>query len=186
MDPNKILEDVKEKMSKAIEVTHREFSTIRTGHASPSLVEGIKVDYYNNPTPLKQLANISVPNPKLITIQPWDASILENIAKAILKSNVGLTPNNDGKVIRLNMPELTKERRQELVKLIKKIVEDGKVSIRTVRRDANETIKEMEKDKDITEDDRYLYQDKIQEITDKYTEEIEKLLEHKEKELTQF
>jgi ribosome recycling factor len=173
-------------MAKAVEVTHREFSTIRTGRASPALVEGIKVDYYGTSTPLKQLANISVPNPKLITIQPWDPSALESVEKAILKSSVGLTPNNDGKVIRLNMPELTKERREELVKLIKKIAEDGKVSMRTVRRDANESIKKMEKDNDITEDDKYDMQDEVQEMTDKYTKEIDTLLEHKEKELTQF
>jgi len=186
MKPDDILKDTREKMAKAVDVTHREFSTIRTGRASPSLVETVKVDYYGNPTPLKQLANISVPNPKMITIQPWDLSALDSIEKAILKSNVGLTPNSDGKVIRLNMPELTKERREELVKLIKKIAEDGKVSIRTVRRDANEAIKKLEHDGEIPEDTSHDFQDSIQKLTDKETKEIDALLEHKEKDLTQF
>ncbi len=186
MKADEILNEAKEKMDKAVEATHREFSTIRTGRASTSLVENIKVNYYDTPTPLKQLANISVPDAKLITIQPWDPSSLNNIEKAILQTNVGLTPNNDGKVIRLNMPDLTKERREELVKLIKKVAEDGKVSIRNVRHSANDSIKELEKESEITEDDKYLYQDKIQEITDKHTKEIDEFLEHKEKELRQF
>lgn len=186
MEADEVLKDSKEKMDKAVEVTHREFSAIRTGRASSSLVENIKVDYYDTSTPLKQLANISVPDPKMITIQPWDASSLDAIEKAILKSNVGLTPNNDGKVIRLNMPELTKERREELIKLIKKVAEDGKVSMRTVRRDANESLKKLEKNSDITEDDKYLYQDKIQKIIDEHTQKINELVEHKEEELKKF
>lgn len=186
MEADEVLKDSKEKMDKAVEVTHREFSAIRTGRASSSLVENIKVDYYDTSTPLKQLANISVPDPKMITIQPWDTSSLDAIEKAILKSNVGLTPNNDGKVIRLNMPELTKERREELIKLIKKVAEDGKVSMRTVRRDANESLKKLEKNSDITEDDKYLYQDKIQKIIDEHTQKINELVEHKEEELKKF
>lgn len=186
MDVDKILKHTRERMKKALDVTHKEFATIRTGRASPAIVEGIKVNYYGTSTPLKQLANISVPAPKTIAIQPWDDSSIEAIEKAILKSNIGLTPNNDGKVIRLNMPELTKERRKELVKHIKKIAEDGKVSMRRVRRDANDSIEKMEKNKELTEDDKYRFEEKVQEITDEFTGKIDGLLKKKEKELTQF
>jgi len=180
----KCLYEVEDKMKKAVDATAREFGEIRTSRANPAIVEGIMVEYYGTNTALKQLASISVPEPRLIVIQPWDASILPEIEKAILKSQIGLTPTNDGKVIRISIPSLTKERCEELKKLLHKIAEQGRVSIRTVRRDGIEHLKKMEDSKEITEDARFKAQDEIQKLTEKYTKKIEELLEQKEKELT--
>jgi len=141
---NEIIKDTEAKMKKSVEVTHSEFSSVHTGRDSKSLVENLKVDYYGNPTPLKQLANISIPEARLIIIQPWDPASMEAIEKAIFKSDVGLTPNNDGKVIRINVPQLTQERRESLIKVIRNMAEEGKVAVRAVRRDANEKNKEIE------------------------------------------
>lgn len=183
MTPKEIKKATEEKMQKTVEVTRREYATIRTGRASAGLVEGIKVDYYGTPTPLKQIASILTPEARLIVIQPWDPNAMEAIEKAIFSSNLGITPNNDGKVIRLSIPPLTQERREELDKVIKKLAEDGRVSIRSIRRDANDQLKKLEKDKKVPEDMRFKSQDEIQKLTDKYIAEIDKLLSDKEKEI---
>jgi len=181
-----ILKETEGKMKKALEATQREFNEVRTGRASPSLVEGMMIDYYGTPTALKQIAAISAPDARLLVIQPWDKNAMGEIEKAILKSNIGITPTNDGKLIRLVVPQLSKERREELSKVVKQMVEDGRVSLRTVRRDAKEHIEKSEKDKDITEDDRYKGIDKLQKLTDDYIKKLDDLLEAKQKELTQF
>ena len=183
MTVKEILHDTETKMKKTIEATQREFSIIRTGRASGAILESVKVDYYGTPTPVKQLAAISTPDARLIVIQPWDKNVMPEIEKAILKSDIGITPTNDGKVIRLSMPPLTQERRQELDKVLKKIAEDGHISIRTARHVAIETVRKSEKDKIITEDEKFKTQDDIQKLTDKYIKDIDLLLAGKEKEI---
>jgi ribosome recycling factor len=178
-----VMHEAQEKMKKTGEVMQHEFATIRTGRASGALVEGLKVDCYGSSMPLKQLAGISTPDPKLIVIQPWDISILGDIEKAVLRSDIGITPLNDGRVIRLSVPQLTQERREELVKVIKKIAEDARVSVRSIRRDTNEKIKGLEKAKTITEDDSFKSIEEIQKLTDKEIKEIDEILAKKEKEL---
>ena len=178
-----VMGEAHDKMKKTNETVHREFGSVRTGRASTSLVEGMKVDYYGTPTPLKQLASISTPDPKMIVIQPWDASALPEIEKAILKSDLGITPMNDGRLIRLGIPQLTRERREELVKVIKKMSEDGRISIRSVRRDINDKLKKLEKDKVITEDESFKSTAEVQKMTDSHIKEIDELLAKKEKEL---
>ncbi|MBN2097781.1 MAG: ribosome recycling factor [Candidatus Omnitrophica bacterium] len=178
-----ILHETEEKMRKTVYAVNREFSEVRTGRASTSLVEGILVEYYGTKTPIKQLATISTPEPRLVVIHPWDPSIIKQVEKAILEANLGITPNNDGKLIRIGIPHLTDERRQELDKIVKKIAENGRVSLRTARRDANETLKQSEKNKDIAEDDRFKSQDEVQKFIDKYTAEIDQALAAKEKEI---
>ena len=178
-----VIHDTEQKMKKTVEATQREFSTIRTGRASTALVEGVKVDYYGTQTPLKTLAAISTPDARLIMIQPWDKNVLGDIEKAILKSEIGITPTNDGKAIRLSVPSLTQERRAELDKILKKIAEDGRVSIRTARHTAIEHAKKLEKDKAATEDERFKAQEDIQKLTDKYIKEIDTALAAKEKEI---
>lgn len=178
-----LIKNVEEKMKKAIDATARELSTIRTGRANPTILERVKVSAYNQLMPLNQLATISSPEPRALLIQPWDKSIIADIEKAIIKSDLNLTPINLGNVIRLNIPPLTEERRKELVKIVKKEIEQGKVSIRNIRRDANEEVKKMEKNKDISEDESRRTLDKIQKATDKYIEEMDRLLERKEKEI---
>ena len=180
----KRLHEIEERMKKTVDATVREFAEIRTGRANPSLVEGIKIEYYGTDTPLKQLASISVPEPRLIAIHPWDPSSIQAIEKAILKSELGINPVNDGKVIRIPMPSLTKERCDELKKVLHKIAEQGRVSIRTVRRDGIDSLKEMEDSKEIPEDARFKGQEEVQRLTEKYTKKIEELLKEKEKELT--
>jgi ribosome recycling factor len=175
--------EVEYKMKKTVESTEREFSTIRTGRAHSSLVEGVKVNCYDTSMPIKQLASISTPEPRLIVIQPWDRSILGDVEKAILTSELGITPNNDGKLIRISIPSLTKERRDELAKVLKKIAEEGKISLRTARRTANEQIDKLEKDKLITEDGKFKSKDEIQKLIDKYSKEIDKHLANKEREI---
>lgn len=183
MNIKEIIHDTDTKMKKTVENTQREFSTIRTGRASPAIVEGLRVDYYGTSTPLKQLAAISAPDARLIVIQPWDKNSLVDIEKAVLKSDVGITPTNDGKVIRLSIPSLTTERKAELDKILKKIAEDGRVSIRTCRHSAIEHIKKVEKDKLATEDDSFRGQEEVQKLTDKHIKEIETALAAKEKEI---
>jgi len=178
-----VLRDVEHKMKKTVEATEREFSTIRTGRAHTSLVEGVKVACYDTMMPLRQLAGISTPEPRLIVIQPWDRSVLGEIEKAILTSELGITPNNDGKLIRISVPTLTKERRDELAKVVKKNAEEGKISLRTARRTANAEIDKMEKDKAITEDAKFAHKDDIQKLIDKYSKDIDKHLVSKEKEI---
>lgn len=177
---------LKEQMEKALERLKRDFSKLRTGRASTSLVEDIIVDYYNTPTPLNQLASISVPDSRSLTIQPWDKGSFANVEKAIMKSDLGLTPVNDGKVIRINIPPLTEDRRKELVKVAKKYTEEAKIAIRNVRRDGNDQLKKMKNDKEITEDDLHKGQEKIQEITNEFVEKADLLLQEKEAEIMEL
>ncbi len=178
-----MLAEFEDRMQKAIEATQRSFNTIRTGRANASILDRVTVEYYNTPTPLKSLASISVPDASTITVQPFDPSSLTLIEKAISLSDIGLTPNNDGKLIRLNVPPLTSERRQEFVKLAAKYAEEGKVSIRNVRRDAIDEVRKQEKSSEISEDESRDLQDDIQKMTDKYTAKVDKLLVEKEKDI---
>ena len=178
-----VLRSTEDKMKKVITATKREFAAVRTGRASISLVEGIHIDYYGTATPLKQLATISTPDVKLIIIQPWDPSVLPEIDKAIQKSTLGVMPTNDGKIIRISIPPLSEERREELIKITKKMAEDGRVSVRTVRREANEHLKKLEKDKMATEDETYKAQEDVQKLTNNYIKEIDGILAEKDKEL---
>ncbi len=186
MTTKEILHNTEEKMKKALESMSREFSEIRTGRASPTLVEGLHVDYYGTLTLLKQLASISAPDAHLIVIQPWDITAIPEIEKAILKSNLGITPSNDGKLIRLSVPPLSKERRQELAKVVHKMAEEGRVSLRTIRRDSKESLEKLEKDKVIPEDDKFRGIDELQKLVDKYIAKIDELLKSKEKEILEF
>ena len=183
MNTKDIIKDTEAKMKKTVEATQREFSVVRTGRASTSLVDSLRVDYYGAPTPLRQIASITTPDARLVMVQPWDKNALADIEKAILKSEIGITPTNDGKAIRLSIPPLTDERRDELDKILKKIAEDGRVSLRTCRHSAVEHIRKLEKDKAITEDDRFKSQEEIQKLTDKYIKEIDTFLAGKEKEV---
>jgi ribosome recycling factor len=182
-DTKKIVEETKKKMAKSVEVTKREFQNIRTGRASIALVEGVQVDYYNTPTPLKGIANISTPDPKTIAIHPWDPSVINDIEKAILKSGLGLTPINDGKIVRMQIPPLTQERREELTKLVKKVAEEGRVSVRNARHEAVEHIKKLEKAKTLPEDLSHATQKEIQKVTDSFIAQIDEALKHKEAEI---
>lgn len=175
--------DVEDHMKKAVDATQRSFNTIRTGRANASLLDKVVVEYYGSPTPLKQLANISTPDASTIQIQPYDRSSLNVIEKAISLSDIGLTPNNDGSIIRLNIPPLTSDRRKELVKLAAKYAEEGKVSVRNIRRDGVDAVKKQEKAKEISEDESKDLQDKIQKLTDKYIAEVERVLADKEKDI---
>ncbi len=178
------LTEIKEHMQKTIDATQRSFNTIRTGRASTSLLDRIVVDYYGTETPLKSLANISTPDATTITIQPYDRGSMSDIEKAIAMSDLGLTPNNNGETIRLNIPPLTSERRQQLVKMAGKLAEEGKVGLRNIRRDAIDTVRKQEKNSEISEDESRSLQDEIQKITDQYTKKIDELLAVKEKEIT--
>ena len=175
--------EIKEKMEKTIESLVQRLSEVRAGRANPAILNKVKIDYYGTPTPINQVAGISVPEARMIMIQPWDVSILKEIEKAILASEIGINPNNDGKVIRLVFPELTEERRKDLVKEIKKYAEDAKVSIRNARRDGIDKAKTMQKDGEITEDELKAAETEIQKITDKYTEEVDKTITAKETEI---
>lgn len=180
---NPILNDMEERMKKVIEAQKREYSTLRAGRANPALLEPIKVDYYGTPTPINQLASVSAPEPRLLVIQPWDRSVIADIEKAILKSDLGLTPTNDGNVIRVALPQLTQERRNELVKVVKKKAEEFRVIIRNLRREANDEIKKLEKDSSLTEDEARKGMEQVQKLTDKYIEQIDKILANKEAEI---
>lgn len=186
MTIKEILHSTEEKMKKAFESMNRQFHEVRTGRASPSLVEGMHIDYYGTPTMLKQLAAISAPDAHLIVIQPWDPTAIVEIEKTIMKSNLGITPSNDGKMIRLSVPQLSKERRQELAKLIHKMAEDGRVAMRTIRRDAKEALEKLEKDKIVSEDDKFRGIDELQKAVDRYIARIDELLKNKEKEVLEF
>jgi ribosome recycling factor len=172
-----------EKMKKTVGVLKEELLSIRAGRANPALLDKIGVDYYGTVTPLKQVASVSAPEPRLLVIQPWDANLIPVIEKEILKSDLGLNPSNDGKLIRLPIPLLTEERRKELVKVVRKNAENAKIAIRNTRREANDKIKKLEKDKTISEDDRKLAEDEMQKITNKYIENIEQITDKKEEEL---
>ncbi len=181
-----LIASMRDKMGKTVEHTRREFGSIRTGRASTSLLDGIDIDYYGSSVPLNQMANISVPEARLLLITPYDKSALGAIEKAILKSDLGLNPNNDGKVIRIPIPELTEERRKDLVKVVKRLAEDSRVALRNARREANERIKKGEKNGDISEDESHRIMDDIQKITDEYVAQIDELLKVKEKEIMEI
>ena len=180
------LQETRESMDKSVASLKNELNKVRTGRASLTLLDGVKVDYYGTSTPLNQVASLSVPENRLITIQPWDISVIKDIEKAILKSDLGLTPSNDGKIIRITIPQLTEERRKELVKIVNKISEDHKVAVRNIRRDSNELIKSFKKDGDVSEDDAFKAQEKVQKITDEYISSIENIYTEKEKEILEF
>jgi len=173
-------------MDKAVEALRHDLSKVRTGRASVSILDDVRVDYYGTPTPLNQVASLAVPEPRLITIQPWERKLLPEIEKAIHKSGLGLTPSSDGIVIRLAFPALTEERRKEMVKQVKKMGEDGKIAVRNARRDANETLKKLLKDKEISEDDEKRGEKEIQELTDEFVARIDKVIADKEKELLEI
>ncbi len=177
------IEQYESKMIKSFDNLKEEFSTIRAGRANPHLLDKLRVDYYGTPSSLQSVANISVPEPRVIQIQPWESKLIKDIEKAILASDLGLTPNNDGKVIRLVFPELTEERRKELVKDVKKKAENAKVAVRNIRRDANDAIKKMNKNSEISEDEVKILEDSIQKATDKHINDIDKLTEDKSKEI---
>lgn len=181
-----IFEDLTENMDKAIHSLEKSFSKVRTGRASLSLLDGIKVEYYGTPTPLNQVASLSVPESRTIVISPWDSSVIVAVEKAIQKSDLGLMPSNDGKLIRINIPSLTEERRKELVKIVKKMAEECKIKLRNERRDANEQLKTLKKDSEISEDDLFNYQDEVQELTDKYIQKTDGVLAAKEKEIMEI
>ena len=172
-----------EKMNKTISVLEENFAEVRAGRANPAILNKITVDYYGTPTPINQVAGISVPEARLIVIQPWDVSILKEIEKEILKADIGINPNNDGKVIRLAFPELNEVRRKEIAKDIRKMAEDAKIAIRSIRRDAMDEAKAMQKNSEITEDELKVAEEQIQKLTDKYVNEIDEILEKKEKEI---
>lgn len=178
--------DAEERMSKAVTSLEKEFSKLRTGRATTALVDNIRAEYYGTPTPISQMASVTVPDSRTITIQPWDKSGFSAIEKAILKSDLGLTPINDGKIIRITIPALTEERRKELVKVARKYVEDGKVAVRNVRRDANDSLKKMEKDKTISEDERKKGEEEVQKLTDKFVAKLDKCSAAKEKEILEI
>ena len=186
MSAKEMIKDVETRMRKSIEAVEREFMEVRTGRAHAGLIEGMHVDYYGTPTMVKQLASITIPDPKTIVIQPWDIAVIPELEKAINNSKLGITPMNDGKLVRLSIPPLSKERRQELAKVVKDMAEHGRISLRTIRRDANDRIKKLHGDKTISEDDNFRSQDEVQKLTDRYIKQIDRILEDKSKELTEF
>ena len=183
---DEILSEMRQKMNRTAEALEKDYKRIRTGRASTALLEGIKVDCYETQMPLEQVASIAVPESRLITIQPWDLSIIGDIEKAILKSELGLTPANDGKIIRISIPPLTEERRKELARLAKKMAEENRISIRNLRREANDMFKELKNEKEISEDDFYRSQDEVQKITDEFIKKIDEITSRKEKEIIEF
>jgi ribosome recycling factor len=183
---DEIYEDTRESMGKTITSLENELKRVRTGRANLSLLDGIRVDYYGTPTPINQMASLSVPESRLITIQPWDVSVIKEIEKALLKSDLGLTPSNDGKIIRIAIPPLTEERRKQLAKSVHKTCEDHKIAIRNLRRDANEMLKTLKKDGEISEDDAFKGQDQVQKITDDFVSQIDDIYKEKEKEILEF
>ena len=183
MSASQIKKDADFRMKKSVENIQNEFNKIRTGRASPALLDTVKVEYYGTVVPLAQAATITIPEPRLIAIQPWDKNMIPEIEKAILKSELGLTPSNDGTFVRLPIPQLSEERRNDLVRLVKKFAEEGRIAVRNIRRDANDHLKKMQKDHEISEDELSIELDETQEMTDKHIKEIDELLEKKEKEI---
>ncbi|MBK5251145.1 MAG: ribosome recycling factor [Peptostreptococcaceae bacterium] len=179
-------DDFEKKMKKTISVLKDELNSFRAGRANPSLLDRITVDYYGSTMPLKQIANVSSPEPRLLVVQPYDTTGMKDIEKAIIQSDIGINPSNDGKVIRLAIPMLTEERRRDLTKLVKKTGENSKIAIRNERRSANETLKKMQKNSDITEDDFKKAEQTVEEMTKEYTEQVDKLIEYKEKEIMEI
>jgi ribosome recycling factor len=183
---NELLVDLRERMNRSLEALQEDLLSLRTGRASPALVEKLPVEYYGTMTALNQLASIAVPEPRLLVIRPWDATALADVERAILRSDLGLTPMNDGKLIRLSIPRLTEERRRELVKLVARRVEEARVSVRNLRRDALQDLKEFEKEKMISEDDFYTGKDRVQELTDEFIEKIDEIGKRKEEEVMEI
>jgi ribosome recycling factor len=175
--------DATQRMDKSVEATHEHFNSVRTGRATPALLDRVTIDYYGTPTPLKNLATINAPEPRLLTIQPFDPSSIKQIEKTILESDLGLTPSNDGKLVRLPIPQLTEERRKELVKLVRSMAEEGKVAIRNVRRDAIKHLEELVKNGDVGDDEERAAEGRVQKLTDEHTSKIDELLKHKEAEI---
>jgi ribosome recycling factor len=186
MTTHAVHKDAETRMQGAIDTLGREFSGVRTGRASAALIEGVRVDYYNTPTPIPQVASVSVPDPRTVLIQPWDASLLSKIEKAIQKSDLGLTPANDGKSIRLTMPPLNEERRKQLAKVVGKLAEEGRVAIRNIRREVKEKLRALAKDKKISEDDEKRGETDLQKLTDRFIQRIDELLKKKEQEILEF
>ncbi|MET3682168.1 ribosome recycling factor [Alkalibacillus flavidus] len=182
---DEVIKDCRDKMSSAVDAFSKQLATVRAGRANPAILDTVYVEYYGAQTPLNQLANISAPEARLLVITPFDKSAMGDIEKGIQKADLGLTPNNDGKVIRINIPALTEERRKELVKITRKYAEEARVQVRNIRRDANDELKKLEKDSDITEDELRSYQDDVQKETDKHIDKIDQLLEAKENEITE-
>jgi ribosome recycling factor len=183
---DEIYEDTRDSMGKSVGNLKKDLTRIRTGRASLSILDGIRVDYYGTPTSLNQMATLAVPESRLITIQPWDVSVIKEIEKAILKSDLGLTPTSDGKIIRIAIPPLTEERRKEIVKVVHKTCEDHKIAVRNNRRDANELVKGLKKDGDISEDEAFKAQEQIQKFTDEHIKLIDECYKEKEKEILEF
>ncbi|MGD9160225.1 MAG: ribosome recycling factor [Desulfobacteraceae bacterium] len=183
---DEILSELRDKMNNSIEALKKEFVRLRTGRATPALLDGIKVNCYESQMPIDQVASISVPESRLITIKPWDQSVIKEIEKSILKSELGLTPMNDGKIIRISIPPLTEERRKELAKMAKKMAEEGKIAIRNHRREANDIFKEMKNEKEMSEDEMFKAQDEVQKITDDFIARIDSVTAEKEKEILEF
>ncbi len=183
---DEVLSDAKRKMEKVLEVMARDLSRIRTGRASVALLEGIKVDAYGTSMPLTQVASLAAPEARLLTVQPWDLSLLADVEKALLKSDLGLNPVNDGKVLRLPIPALTTERRKDLVKMVKKMGEEAKVALRNIRREANEDLKEMKKEKMLSEDEAHRAQEEVQKVTDEFIKKVDAQAAEKEKEIMSF
>ncbi len=186
MDMDTLFLETEERMSKTVNSLEKEFAKLRTGRATTALVDNIKADYYGAPTPISNMASVTVPDSRTISIQPWDKSGFSAIEKALLKSDLGLTPVNDGKIIRITIPALTEERRKELVKVARKYTEDAKVAVRNVRRDANDALKKMEKDKVLSEDERKKGEEDVQKTTDKYIAQLDKVTQAKEKEILEI
>jgi ribosome recycling factor len=178
-----VIRDMKVHMDKTVEALRREYQKVRTGRANLGLLDDIRVDYYGTPSPLSQVATLAVPEPRTITLQPWEAKTIPAIEKAIMNANLGLTPANDGKVIRLNLPALTEERRKDIVKQLKKLAEDAKVAVRNIRRDANDELKKLEKEKKISEDDLKRSEKEVQDVTNNYVAKLDEVFAHKEKEV---
>lgn len=180
---NELMKNLNDRMEKGIGNVKREFATVRAGRATPALLDRVQVDYYGSATPISQVANISAPEPRMLVIQPWDKGTLGDIEKAIIKADLGLTPTNDGSVIRISIPQLTEQRRQDLAKMVKKMAEEGRVAIRNIRRDINDDLKKLEKNGEISEDESRRTQEKVQKETDRFIGEIDKLLVAKEAEI---
>ncbi|MDI9442392.1 MAG: ribosome recycling factor [Firmicutes bacterium] len=183
---DQVLQEGKVRMEEVIEATKKAFAAIRTGRANPALLDRIVVSYYGTPTPLNQMASISVPEPRLLVVTPWDKTAIKDVEKAILASDLGLVPSNDGTVIRIAIPTLTEERRKELVRVVRKDAEDYRVAVRNIRRDLNDDLKKMEKDGDISEDTLHRVLEKVQELTNDFIKQIDELLEAKEKEIMEI
>ena len=183
MGSKELIKDAKHRMDRAVETFANELTKIRSGRATPALLDSVKIDYYGQTVPLNQAATITVPEPRLIVVQPWEKNLLPEIEKAILKADLGLNPGNDGNIIRLPIPQLSEERRQDLVKLIHKFAEEGKIAIRNVRRDVNDHLKRLEKNHELSEDELSVELDEVQKLTDEHTKKIDEIMERKEKEI---